>query len=84
MKHELKTLPEFFEAIYDGLKRFEVRKNDRNFQTEDTLFLQEWSKETGYTGREIYARVGFILHGPAYGIQQGYCVMSLEWEGIKL
>lgn len=42
MTHELKTWPEFFEAIQSGKKKFEVRKNDRDFKTGDTLLLKEY------------------------------------------
>lgn len=31
-----------------------------------------------YTGREIFCLVKYILHGPAVGIPDGYCVMSIS------
>ena len=40
--HTLKCWTEFFEAIQDGRKTFEIRKNDRGFQVDDLLILQEW------------------------------------------
>lgn len=66
-RHELKTLPRFFAAARDGRKRFEVRKNDRNFQVRDELLLREWSPLkangtiVGYTGREALFEITFIL-----------------------
>ena len=48
MKHELKILPEYFKPVKDGIKNFEIRKNDRNFQVGDTLILKEWDVD-GYT-----------------------------------
>lgn len=40
--HTLKTLPEFFDASKRGVKPFEVRKNDRDFQVGDVLELVEF------------------------------------------
>lgn len=51
MVHELKTLPEYFQAVKEKRKPFEVRKNDRNFKVGDSLYLREWTGEE-YTGRK--------------------------------
>lgn len=45
MIHELKILPEYFDAVNCGKKNFEIRLNDRNYQKDDELILREW----GYT-----------------------------------
>lgn len=82
MIHELKTHPGPFQAVLDGDKLFEFRKNDRNFNVGDELFLQEF--EAGppdhgpdYTGRGIVVRVLYLVRGPDYGVPDGYCVMSI-------
>lgn len=41
-EHTLKVVPPYFEAIADGSKTFEVRKNDRAYQKGDVLRLREW------------------------------------------
>lgn len=64
MLHILKTWPEYFEAVLDERKRFEVREDDRGFAVGDTLALQEWNPETGeHTGRSIDVRVTYLVKG---------------------
>ena len=78
MKHELKCWPEYFrEMLYDR-RKFEVRKNDRNFKCGDTLHLREWDPQIEtYTGVELGVKVDYILQGGQFGIEPGYCVMSI-------
>ena len=60
--HELKTWPVFYKDIISGVKTFEVRVNDRNFQLGDTLFLREYDPDVeDYTGRSFKVRVTYIL-----------------------
>lgn len=42
MIHELKCLPEYFEALASGKKTFEIRKNDRGFKVGDLIALNEF------------------------------------------
>jgi hypothetical protein len=41
-EHKLKSHPEAFEATRLGLKGFDFRRDDRDFQVGDTLLLQEF------------------------------------------
>lgn len=41
--HSLKTLPVYFDAVHRKDKTFELRENDKDFQTGDILVLQEYS-----------------------------------------
>lgn len=62
--HELKSWPREFQQIADGVKRFEVRLDDRGYAVEDSLILNEWDPATKeYTGRKISATVTTILRG---------------------
>ncbi len=42
MIHELKIWPQYYCRVADGSKTFEIRKNDRAFQSGDTVILKEW------------------------------------------
>jgi hypothetical protein len=78
-EHELKCWPPFFQAILEGDKNFEVRKNDRGFQAGDVLRLREWDPKkvaNNYTGRDFPMVVTYVLSG--FGIQDGYVVMGLR------
>jgi hypothetical protein len=40
MLHEFKTVPPFYGEIAEGRKRFEIRRNDRDFRAGDFLYLR--------------------------------------------
>ena len=74
--HILKTVNPYFSKIWTLHKLFEVRKNDRDFQVDDELILQEFDPEEGYLGREIRVKVNYILHDHP-GLKPGYIVMQI-------
>lgn len=76
--HELKTLPKYFEAVLEGKKRFELRKNDRGFQVGDYLWLREWTPGDGYSGVEEVYQVTYMLKGGNYGLDKDYCILSIK------
>lgn len=43
--HDLKTYPFYFNAVLVGMKKFEVRKNDRDFKIGDFLYLKEFDRD---------------------------------------
>ncbi|MGE4537644.1 MAG: DUF3850 domain-containing protein [Desulfovibrio sp.] len=85
--HELKTDSCVFQAVYDGEKTWEIRKDDRNFCVGDDLVLRE-TQHTGqeirqgkpliYTGRVLIVHVTYVFSGPAYGLKAGWCIMSIK------
>ena len=79
MIHQLKILPEFFDSVQNGQKRFELRKDDRNFAAMDTLALNEWEPvNEEYTGRVVLVQVWYIMFGGQFGLEKGYVCMSIK------
>jgi len=60
--HYLKTAPEYFEKCWLQEKKFEVRKNDRNFKLGDYVCLKEYdSQKNLFTGRRLMTVITYIL-----------------------
>ena len=73
----LLSYPELkYNAINQGKKGFEVRFNDRNYQVNDILHLQEWTNGE-YTGREMEVEVTYLLDDPNY-CKDGYVIMAIN------
>lgn len=75
-RHEIKISPEFFEPVSIGQKRFELRKNDRDYHAGDSVVLKEWDG-TDYTGNELTVGIRYVLKDcPEYGLADGYCIFG--------
>ena len=75
-EHFLKTWPEYFQAVWDGTKTFEARKNDRDFKIGDTLILREFDPKTQeYSGRYIFKEVTYLISEPF--AKDGHVIMAL-------
>lgn len=48
-RHTLKTPDPYFSALADGEKKFDIRRNDRAFQTGDTLHLVAWAEPGSFS-----------------------------------
>lgn len=77
MIHALKTEPEYFEAVLDGSKTFEVRKNDRGFRVGDYLALNEIDDFGKYTRRSILLRITYILNEARF-CKSEYVILGFE------
>lgn len=76
--HELKTVDPFFEMVKTGKKKFELRKNDRDFLTGDILILKHYYAEGNlFSGDIVAVRVTGVLD-QFVGLQQGYCILSIS------
>ena len=74
--HYLKCEVEFYQAIEKGEKKFELRKNDRDFQKHDIVHLQE-TMHGEYTGRKMFPiEIKYILVGGMFGLDMEFCIFN--------
>lgn len=80
MIQELKTWPEPFQAIWDGDKKYEIRKADRDFMLWGAVHLREYNPvKKKYTGREVVANITYITPRGSFGLP-----LDLTLFGIKV
>lgn len=85
--HRLKVLIKYADAIMDGTKTFEVRKNDRGYEVGDKIVFDVVTNE-GYSVREAARhplngatyRIDYILDD-FEGLAQKYVALAISKEG---
>lgn len=57
--HVVKASPSVFADVLSGEKTWELRVNDRDYQSGDEVIMQEWDRSSiaGYTGRECRGQI---------------------------
>lgn len=87
--HDLKCQVPHWEAINDNRKRFEIRKNDRDYRIGDVLILREFEMveddsdrpvSNRHTGRVCQRTVTYVLPGGQFGLAEGFVALSLVEE----
>jgi Domain of unknown function (DUF3850) len=78
--HELKCWPQYFQDIFLYKKRFELRKNDRDFKVDDHVTLREYDPITQkYSKRRMTFRIGYLLKDvESFGLRRGYVIIGLD------
>jgi len=78
--HVLKIWPSYYHDVQSGRKPWEIRYNDRDFRIGDTITFHEWAPASKhFTGSPTFSRqIVYILHGPAFGLREGYVCMTLR------
>lgn len=72
-----KIHPEYFKAVRDRKKNFELREDEDDIQVGDLLVLEEFIPYRGYTGNGVRRSVKYVLRNcPEYGLKQGYCIIG--------
>ncbi|WP_019177779.1 DUF3850 domain-containing protein [Methanomassiliicoccus luminyensis] len=76
--HELKVLPEYFLAVSERKKTFELRRDDRGYEIGDKLWLREWDG-VAYSGRSIVCNVTYILRR-FQGLDEDYAILGITLD----
>lgn len=72
-----KVWPQYYKALQDGVKPFEIRKDEDNVEVGDILILEEWDGD--FTGYSLKRKVSYILRDvPQFGLKKGYCIIGLD------
>ncbi len=83
MLHELKCDTKYFDAVKNGIKTFEARVDDRNFQVGDTLVLRElrpnkYDPSVELTDRQCLVAVTYILSCIHPAVTSGHVIMAIS------
>jgi hypothetical protein len=83
--HTLKTLPEYWLAVQQGRKTFELRKNDRGFAVGNLLrlvYFEPGDEKGEQGGLVIEMEITYVLHGPLFGLEEGYAILGIKEKKI--
>lgn len=76
-EHHLKCWPEWFGDLWDGVRPFEIRRDDRGYKVGDQLVIEEWDPDLEtYTGRAVRRTIGYIFGYHHPGLSPMYAVLS--------
>lgn len=76
LKHKIKIMPQYFEAVQSKIKTAEVRYCDRAYKKDDWLVMEEWTGEE-YTGRFVVRRITAVYKLDAMGLD-GYVLICMK------
>ena len=74
--HQIRLAKSYFDDVANGIKTFELRKNDREYKKGDILEMMEFADGKN-TGRMVRVLVTYILEDYT-GIEDGYCIMATK------
>lgn len=77
MIHNVKIRSQYYNALKSGLKKFEIRKNDRKYKVGDLLALNEIDNGGNYTDRAAVCKIVYILDG-FEGLSADYVALGVE------
>ena len=74
--HQIRLAKSYFDDVANGIKTFELRRNDRGYKKGDILEMMEFADGKN-TGRTVRVLVTYILEDYT-GIEDGYCIMATK------
>ncbi len=77
--HNIKILDSFADDVYSGVKPFEVRKNDRGYQTGDGVkfeVVDRGDAPVSHALNGILFQITYVLSG--WGLKNGYVAFGLN------
>lgn len=78
-KHILKINSVYYLDIVYGDKKFELRKNDRNFQVNDYIhFINIHGNNFSTKPNNLYRIIYILKNVPNYGLDIDYCILGIE------
>lgn len=73
---DIKCQTKYFYLVADKRKRFEIRKNDRDYRMGDILALKHYENDQ-YQGRFILVHVDYVL-SDFVGLANGYVALTIN------
>ena len=80
--HLLKSYPYNFQMVVDKTMSFQLRYADRDYRVDDLILLQEYSGDTGYTGRTQLAKINNVIVGD--GLESEYVILNMELRSLAI
>ena len=90
--HELKIKHEYLVEVAIGVKTFELRKNDRDYQVGDLIHFVDIkdTKQNDKCDCDIYIdnntlyKITYVLKDvPQYGLDKDYCILAIKKLEVK-
>lgn len=89
--HELKILHKYLIDVSLGIKTFELRKNDRDYQVGDLIHFIDVKEDKNtskgiepYINEDELYRITYVLKDvEKYGLDKDYCILAIKKLEIK-
>lgn len=75
--HTLKLKDIYFQAVVEGKKTFELRYNDRNYQTGDIIALCDINEKGHYLGCVVVKQISYVL-ADYEGLKDNWVILGLN------